>query len=122
MLYSVLIYNSEEVAGALSKKEMDALIADHEQVRRELAAEGKLGPVARLMPTTAATTLRATGGAPLILDGPCAGTEEQLLGFYILRCESLEEAHDAAQRIGRACHARSLEVRPIALFHPGELE
>ena len=122
MLYSVLIYDSEDVAGALSKKDMDALIANHERVQRELAAEGKLGPVARLMPTTAATTLRATGGDRLIMDGPFAETKEQLLGFYIIRCESLEEAHEAAGRIGGACQARSLEVRPIALFYPGELQ
>jgi hypothetical protein len=122
MLYSVLIYDSEAVVGALPKKELDALIANHERVQAELAAEGKLGPVVRLMPTTAATTLRATGGEALILDGPFAETKEQLLGFYIIRCETLEEAHEAARRIGGACHARSLEVRPIALFYPAELK
>jgi hypothetical protein len=118
MLYSVLIYDSEAVVGNLNKAEFDALIARHEEVQRKLAAEGKLGPVARLMPTTAATTLRQ-GPTPVVLDGPFAETKEQLLGFYIVKCATLEEAHEAARLIGGACGARALEVRPVALYYPG---
>ena len=55
------------------------------------AAQKRLGPVARLMPTTAATTVRK-GTEPLILDGPFAETKEQLLGFYVVDCESRESA------------------------------
>lgn len=115
MLYSVLIYDSEAVVGNLSKSEFDALIARHEDVQRKLAAEGKLGPVARLMPTTTATTLRQGD----VLDGPFAETKEQLLGLYFVRCATLEEAHEAARLIGSACNARTLEVRPVALYYPG---
>lgn len=118
MLYSVLIYDSEAVIGGLSKPEFDALVARHEAVQRKLAAEGKLGPVVRLMPTTAATTLRQSS-APIVLDGPFAETKEQLLGFYIVNCATLEEAHEAARMIGGACNARALEVRPVALYYPG---
>jgi hypothetical protein len=88
MLYSILIYDSEAVVGNLSKSEFDALIARHEGVQRKLAAEGKLGPVARLMPTTAATTLRKGE----VLDGPFAETKEQLLGLYFVQCATLEDA------------------------------
>jgi hypothetical protein len=118
MLYAVLIYDSEDVVGALPREEMDALIANHERVQERLGAEGKLGPVVRLMPTTAATTLRQ-GGESVILDGPFAETREQLLGFYIVDCATLDEAHEAARLIGGACDARALEVRPVHLFYPG---
>jgi hypothetical protein len=117
MLYSVLIYDSEAVVGALPKEELDTLIARHERVQEQLAAQGKLGPVVRLMPTTAATTLHRTAER-MIVDGPFAETKEQLLGFYVVDCATLEEAHDAARLIGTACNARTLEVRPIALFYP----
>jgi hypothetical protein len=117
MLYAVLIYDSEDVIGALPAGEMERLIARHERVQDELADEGRLGPVVRLMPTTTATTLRQDGG--VILDGPFTETKEQLLGFYIVNCGTLEEAHEAARRIGGACGARALEVRPVMLFHPG---
>ena len=118
MLYAVLIYDSEDVVGAMPKEDLDALIANHERVQEKLGAEGKLGPAVRLMPTTAATTLRQ-GGEGVILDGPFAETREQLLGFYIVDCAALEEAHDAARLIGGACAARALEVRPVHLFYPG---
>jgi hypothetical protein len=118
MLYSVLIYDVEAVVGTLDKEAFDAMIARHEAVQRKLATEGKLGPVVRLMPTTAATTVRQSGGR-IVLDGPFAETKEQLLGFYMIDCATLEEAHDAARLIGGACNARALEVRPVSLFYPG---
>ncbi len=118
MLYAVLIYDDEEVVGALPKAALDRLIANHEDVQEKLAADGKLGPVVRLMPTTAATTLRQ-GGEAVILDGPFAETKEQLLGFYLVDCATLDEATDAARQIGGACNARALEIRPIHLFYPG---
>lgn len=118
MLYSVLIYDSEAVIGALHREELDTLIARHEGVQRKLAAEGKLGPVVRLMPTSAARTLRQ-GGESVVHDGPFAETKEQLLGFYVVDCATPEEATEAAHLIGGACNARSLEIRPIELFYPG---
>jgi len=121
MQYAILCYHDEGTVGALSQEEDDALMADLAVVRRELVAEGRLGPVARLMPTTAATTLRE-GREPLVIDGPFAETKEQLLGFYVVECASLEEAIEVARRLmvpRAAAGLRSaLEVRPIALFHP----
>src|SRR3546814_6811990 len=83
MLYSILIYDSEDVVGALTKEEDDAIMAEHLAVHEKLAAKSRLGPVARLMPTTTATTVRP-GHDPLVVDGPFAETKEQLLGFYLV--------------------------------------
>ena len=60
---------------------------------------GKLGPVARLMPTTAATTLRKGKNEPLIIDGPFAETKEQLLGFYVIDFETLDEAIEFSKKL-----------------------
>jgi hypothetical protein len=117
MLYAVLIYDSEADISALHKNELDALITRHERVQEKLAAENKLGPVVRLMPTRAATTFKQHES--LMLDGPFAETKEQLLGFYVVDCATREEAMDAARLIGGACNAKTLEVRPIELFYPG---
>ena len=119
MLYSVLIYDSEAVIGELPKEKLDTLIARHERVQEQLAAEGKLGPVVRLMPTMTATTLHRKA-EHVITDGPFAETKEQLLGFYIVDCESMEEAQDAARLIGGACDAHTLEIRPVSLYYPNE--
>jgi hypothetical protein len=122
MLYTILCYHDEAAVGALSKAQDDALMAELAVVRQQLSAQGKLGPVARLMPTTAATTLRY-GHDQLVIDGPFAETKEALLGFYVVDCASLEDAVDAARRLAvpreRAGLASALEIRPISVFHSG---
>ena len=122
MLYAILCYDSEEVVGSWSKEEDEALMARLAITHEELAAQGRLGPIARLKPTTAATTVRK-GREPLVLDGPFAETKEQLLGFYIVECASREEAIEAARRLARAStHGTgAYEIRPVALFKPGSL-
>jgi hypothetical protein len=122
MLYAILCYHDEAAVGALTQEEDAALMAGLAVVRQKLSGEGKLGPVARLMPTTAATTLRY-GPDSLVIDGPFAETKEQLLGFYVVDCASLEDAIDAARRLAvpreAAGLASALEIRPISVFHPG---
>jgi hypothetical protein len=86
-------------------------------VMRGLAADGRLGPVARLMPTTAAVTVRS-GREPLVIDGPFAETKEQLLGFYIVECPTLEAAIATAREMGRG-ESGAFEIRPLRLFEPG---
>ena len=63
------------------------------------------------MPTTTATTLRK-GKETLVLDGPFAETKEQLLGFFIVGCASLEEAIATAKDLGHASSSNgSYEIR-----------
>ena len=117
MQYAILCYHSENVVCAWTKEEDDAVMAKLLKVHEKIS--DRLGPVARLMPTTAATTLRKDTDPPLILDGPFAETKEQLLGFYIVDCQSLEEVHDIARDLARANPGGAYEVRPIAYFTPG---
>jgi hypothetical protein len=53
------------------------------QRQEPIPQQGRLGPVARLLPVTSATTLRKDD-PPLVIDGPYAETKEQLLGFYVV--------------------------------------
>ncbi|HEV7368824.1 YciI family protein, partial [Arenibaculum sp.] len=80
MLYAILCYDREDVVGARSREQDDAVTARLAVVERRLAREGRLGPVAHLLPTTTATTVRK-GRDLLVIDGPFAETREQLLGF-----------------------------------------
>ena len=121
MLYAILCYDSEDVVGSWTKEEDEAVMAKLAVVQDRLAKVGRLGPVARLLPTTAATTIRK-GREPLVIDGPFAETKEQLLGFYIVDCASLDEAIETAQDLARASSsAGAFELRPLALFRPGEV-
>ncbi|EWY37888.1 hypothetical protein N825_15920 [Skermanella stibiiresistens SB22] len=119
MLYAILCYDSEDVVCSWSPEEEAAAMAKLAVVRQKLADQGRLGPVARLLPTTAATTVRK-GREPLVIDGPFAETKEQLLGFYIVECASLEEAVETASDLARASSsAGAYELRPLSVFLPG---
>jgi hypothetical protein len=118
MQYAILCYHDEKVTCAWTKEQDDAVMTKLAVVHERIAKQGKLGPVARLMPTTAATTLRKDREPPLVLDGPFAETKEQLLGFYVVDCKSLEEAVEIARDLGRANPGGAYEIRPIAYFQP----
>lgn len=119
MIYALLCYHQEDVVCAWTKEEDDAVMARLSVVHNKLAKAGKLGPAARLLPTTAATTLRKDQEPPMVLDGPFAETKEQLLGFYTIDCVDLEDALEVARELGRANPGGAYEVRPVSLFLPG---
>ena len=114
MLYTVLCYNREDVVWSWSKEEDDAVMSRLSVVHEKLVKEGKLGPSLRLLPTTAAATLRGA----TVIDGPFAETKEQLLGFYVIDVENLEAALDVAKQLSAANPTSVYEVRPVALFVP----
>lgn len=117
MLYTILCYNEEAVTTAWTKEEDDAVMARLGKVQDDLRQQGKLGPVARLLPTTAATTLRKSGDQPIVIDGPFAETKEQLLGFYMVDVGSLDEALDIARDLAAANPGvGSYEIRPVSIF------
>ena len=122
MLYAILCYNSETAVGSWSKQYHDETMARLLTVHDKLAKQGRLGPVARLLPTTAATTLRKSRGESLVIDGPFAETKEQLLGFYIVDCASLDQAIETAKELAIANPGTgSYEIRPVAELHDHKL-
>ena len=120
MQYAILCYHDEKVTCAWSKEQDDAVMVKLGGVMDKLSRQGKLGPVARLLPTTAATTLRKDREQPIVIDGPFAETKEQLLGFYIVDCQSLDEVLDIARELGAANPGGAYEIRPVGVFIPGK--
>jgi hypothetical protein len=119
MQYAILCYDHEEVVFNWTKEEDDRVIASLAEVKKKFAKQGKLGPTARLMATTTATTIRK-GKEPIVIDGPFAETKEQLLGFYVIDCESLEEAIEFAKDLAKSSSSPgSYEVRPLRAFTSG---
>ena len=117
MLYAVLCYDREDVDGAWTQAEDEAVMVRLGEVQQRLAAQGRIGPVARLLPTTAATTIRK-GDKPVILDGPFAETKEQLLGFYIVDADDLDGALAIARDLAAASGSPgAFELRPLRVFH-----
>lgn len=91
-------------------------------MHERLAKAGKLGPSLRLLPTTAATTLRKNQEQPLVIDGPFAETKEQLLGFYVIDVADLDAALDVARELAAANPGGAYEIRPVALYLPDRRE
>lgn len=119
MLYAILCYDSEDVVGTWTKEQDADAMQKLGVVQDKLAKAGRLGPVARLMPTKSATTLRK-GRESVVRDGPFAETKEQLLGFFIVDCASIEEAVETAKELGRASSSEgAYEIRPLMVFNPG---
>ena len=119
MQYAILCYDHEEVVFAWTKKQDDEAIATLDVVKKKFAQKGRLGPTARLMATTAATTVRK-GKELVVIDGPFAETKEALLGFYVVDCDSLEQAIDFAKDLARSSSSPgSYEIRPLRAFTLG---
>jgi hypothetical protein len=122
MLYAILCYNSEQEVDSWSKAQDDAVMARLLAVQEPMARRGKLGPVARLHPTGTARTLRKDRHPFVVTDGPFAEAKEVILGFYVMDCDSDEEAMAFARELAEANPGGSLEVRPISFFQPGTIE
>lgn len=119
MLYAILCYANEETVFAWSKEEEAAVMGRLNAVQEPLARAGQLGPTGRLMPTTAATTVRKGKDEPLVIDGPFAETKEALLGFYTIDVETLDEAIAFSKELSAVNPgSTSYEIRPFYVFHP----
>jgi hypothetical protein len=120
MLYAILCYHDEDFVGSWTREQDAAVMTKLAVVHNKLKKQGRLGPVARLLPTTAATTLRKDD-PPVVLDGPYAETKEQLLGFYVVDCENLDQALQIARDLGAANPGGAYEIRPVGLFNAGSM-
>jgi hypothetical protein len=120
--YAILAYHPEAAVEELNEQQDETIMRGIAAVNESLAAEGKMGPAARLTATRAAVTLRHRGKV-VVVDGPFAESQEALLGFHIIECPSLEAAIDAGKRLfgprADAGLATALEIRPIKLFLEG---
>ena len=117
MLYAVLCYNDEATVFSWTKEEDDAVMGRLAKVHEKWEAQGKLKPSIRLLPTSAATTLRKKDNE--VLDGPYAETKEQLLGFYIVEVEDLEEGLTFTRELAVANPGGAYELRPIMIYNTG---
>lgn len=117
MLYAVLCYNDEAAVFSWTKEEDDAVMGRLNVVHEKWEVQGKLKPSLRLLPTSAATTLRKKDNE--VLDGPYAETKEQLLGFYIIEVDNLEEGLVFTRELAVANPGGAYELRPIMLYNPG---
>jgi len=112
MKYMALIYSVASDSPAYGTPEFGPFMADYQAANETYARDGVLVAGEALEDTSTATTLRVRNGQTETMDGPFAESKEQLGGFYIFECESLDEALRYAAMIPTAKYG-SVEVRPI---------
>ena len=118
MRYMLLIYGEEvqpdnTPAGEAPAGEAPELSPPWMEYTNWLLREGIHTAGERLAGSSSATTVRASDGARMITDGPYAETKEVLGGYYIIECDDLDKALEAAARCPAVAFGGSVEVRPI---------
>lgn len=108
MLYAALIWIDDDNPRPGGEREL----ADYASFGKDAGAAGVLLGGQALHPAELATTVRFRDDQVLMTDGPFIESKEQINGFMLFECESLDEAIDWAARIPGARHG-AIEVRPV---------
>jgi len=112
MQYMALIYADQDAWAAFSDEERESAYDLYRAFARDAEAAGVLAGGGELAPTTNATTVRVRSDETLVTDGPYTEVKEALGGYFLLECESIDDALDWAARIPGATHG-AVEVRPV---------
>ncbi|MGA9161811.1 MAG: YciI family protein [Actinomycetota bacterium] len=115
MQYILLIYGDESEGGTTSPEEMAKSMQEWGDYTQYLKDKGYHLAGDALHPTHDATTVRVREGKTITTDGPFAETKEQLGGYYVVDCPSLDEAIDSSARMPIGMHG-TVEIRPIMVF------
>ena len=112
MQYLLMIYQREDEAPSEGDGAARApSLEEYERFNETYGAKGVLRGGAELQPTSTATSVRVRSGEVLLTDGPFAETKEQLAGYYVIECETLDDAIEIAAAVPSAPHG-TIEIRP----------
>ena len=111
MKYLALIYADERAWDGLGDDERQAMMERYRAFADEARAAGTYVDGSELAPTTSATTVRVRGDETILSDGPYVETKEALGGYFVLDCDSFDEAVALAAKIPAASRG-AVEVRP----------
>ena len=86
---------------------------EYREFTEDIRKSGHLIACNRLLPPTAAKTVRVRNDRVSATDGPFAETKEQLGGYYLIEAKDHDEAISIASKIPGARFG-CVEVRPVA--------
>jgi hypothetical protein len=116
--YLILIYTNPEARRLwerLPEAEQSAGLRAYAALNEDLAASGEMIVSESLADPSLARQVTVRNGQAMTTDGPFAEVKEQLAGFYLVECDSIERATEIAARIPEA-EAGVVEVRPVRTF------
>jgi hypothetical protein len=118
MKYLLLIYHNpgtRQIWETLTEDQRTEGLAAYAALNDELLASGELVATEALADASLGTGVTVRDGRTVTSDGPFAEAKEQLAGFFLVDCESLDRAIEIAARIPEAPVAQ-IEVRPILTY------
>jgi hypothetical protein len=117
MKYLLTFVRDQDRMYDATEEEMQQAMDAWSAFDREAIEAGALIANEPLEPPAGAKTIRiAESGEATVTDGPFAETKEQLGGFCLLECESLEEALGWAKKVPMG--AGAIEVRAVMDLSP----
>ena len=112
MKYLCLIC-AEKVMEQMSQADADKHYEEYREFTSNIRKSGHFVDCNRLLPPSAAITIRMRKGKIASTDGPFVETKEQLGGYYVIEARDLNEAIQVAAKIPGAALG-CVEIRPIA--------
>jgi hypothetical protein len=113
--FVVLIYSnpaSREIWEGFSDAQRSEGLDYYAGLREDLAASGELIASAALADPSSGKRVAVSEGRTTATDGPFAEVKEHLAGFFLLDCDSVEQAVETAARMPEAALGL-VEVRPV---------
>jgi hypothetical protein len=115
MKYLILINGNLQSRAAWESFTDEQRAAGYElyaQLHERLRESGELVAAEALTDPSLAVRIPARDTAMIATDGPFAEVKEQLNGFYLVDCESLDRAIEIAEAFPEAAYGL-VEVRPV---------
>ncbi len=112
MKYLCLIC-AEKVMEQMLQADADEHYEEYREFTSNIRESGHFVDCNRLLPPSAAITIRVRKGKISSMDGPFVETKEQLGGYYVIEARDLNEAIQVAAKIPGAARG-CVEIRPIA--------
>ena len=111
--YMVSFIGDEDLMAGATPEVMEKAVADMDAYNEELLMAGVAAGGNGLGPSANAKTLRyGEDGKPVVTDGPFAESKEQIFGFWIFKCASLDEAVEWARKA--PMDGGSIEIREVS--------
>jgi hypothetical protein len=123
MKYLILIYHnpeSRQLWESFSDAERTEGLAAYAALNEQLAASGELVVTEALADPSLTKQVAVRDGQTIATDGPFAEVKEQLAGFYLVDCESIDRAIEIGAGIPEASLAL-IEVRPTMTYEGLEM-
>ncbi|HET7574041.1 MAG TPA: YciI family protein [Solirubrobacterales bacterium] len=111
MQFMLSLISEERDWEDVTPEEVKKNLAEMGQFNAELTEVGAMVTGAGLQERATGTTVHYSEDDPVVTDGPFAETKEQLAGFWMIECESLDEALAWAKKI--PLQDGHVEIRPL---------